>query len=83
MRLEKIIKESEERSQKCGVGVSEGWTLRFFIDDQMIQQDRNVCTAKRILEISGQEWENTRLQGCTKIEVIRENPKEEIVKIWE
>ena len=61
---------------------SEGFTIKFYSGAENVQTDRHIVKPSRAIQISGENWEAVKTEGCTKIEVVRESD-EIIIKIYE
>lgn len=62
--------------------ISEGFTIHFYIGDEVVQTDRHIVSLSRAIEISGENWETVKTQGCTTIGILRECDGV-LVKIYE
>lgn len=60
---------------------SEGFTSRLFVGEDLAETVQDVCTEKRIMEITQDYWFEASKNGCTKIEVIREFDNS-VIKTW-
>jgi len=83
MNLEDIVNEQNGIHHKTGFGhVSEVWTWKLYMGEEIVQTEQNVMSPKACLDVSFQEWENVRGQGCTKLEIVR-NCDNTVVKIYQ
>lgn len=62
--------------------ISEGFTIIFFAGDEIAQKDRHIVRPSRAIEIAGENWNQVKNEGCTKIWVVRESD-DEVIKIYE
>lgn len=63
--LDEMIAQQDHRQMK----ISEAWVSHFFLGAEDVQQESNICSPARIVEITAGQMKEMREQGCTKIEV--------------
>jgi len=85
MKLEELVKDQTERHRKTGLGhisgCSESWTWRMYIQEEIGETCTLIASPKSCLENAKIEWENVKIQGCTKMEIIQDS-SERIVHIF-
>lgn len=80
--LKELIDKQEEIYNKTRIcRISEGWTWKMYVGNDLIQTCKHIMSPKSCLENALKEWENVKFQGCTKFEIIQ-NSSKKIIHIF-